>query len=140
MNSNYTLTLQFYAGMPTFGMERSHSNQSKGSKTGKRQAEWTTENTDFLLQLWADNYEFINSSHLRKAWKKIQEKLNSNFPENPQKVEQIKRKINYHGTNIKMFLIGTEINLGAIKPSPDSVGYIEGYRIIARIEMAMGEG
>eukprot|EP00794_Sanderia_malayensis_P007620 gene7620-8460_t len=62
------------------------SSQSKAGKKSKKRAEWTTEQSGFLLQLWADNYEYINSAHSRKAWKKVLEKTNTKFINEPRSI------------------------------------------------------
>ena len=66
------------------------------SFNGKKRATWTTDQTGYLLQLWASNHDYINSGDSKKAWKKVLEKLNKRFTTQQRKLDQIKRKIKYH--------------------------------------------
>ena len=65
------------------------------SKTRASRTEWSKEETEFLLRLWADNYNFINSVHARKAWKKVVDQFNKKFKLD-RKLDILKRKVNYH--------------------------------------------
>ena len=106
MNNNYAVIPPFYAEQQSMGMARpwdivtprlteqnsdrgNDSSQSKPSKKNKKRAEWTTEQSGFLLQVWADNYDYINSAHSRKAWKKVLEKVNTRFPNELRSMDQI---------------------------------------------------
>jgi len=79
-----------YAGQGASSFE----NQDEMRSTRPR-AEWTHDQTGFLLQLWADNYNYINSYQSKKAWKKVLAKFTEKYPIS-RTIEQIKRKINYH--------------------------------------------
>ena len=65
------------------------------NKTRASRTEWSKEETEFLLRLWADNYNFINSVHARKAWKKVVDQFNKKFKLD-RKLDILKRKVNYH--------------------------------------------
>ena len=74
---------------------RDTSSAGESSKKARKQrAEWTNEQSSFLLQLWAENYDYINSAHSRKAWKRVSAKMNEKFPIT-RTLDQIKRKVSH---------------------------------------------
>ncbi|XP_065072251.1 eukaryotic translation initiation factor 3 subunit C-like [Rhopilema esculentum] len=70
-------------------------NEQDLGKLKKKRTEWSEESTKYLLQLWADNYNYLNSAHSRKAWKKIVQNFNKTF-DTERTFDQIKRKVKYH--------------------------------------------
>ena len=75
------------------------SNQEEESDSAKKvknarapKTGWTREQTEFLLRLWADNNYYINSSHSRKAWKRVCKEFNGNF-DLERKPDSLKRKV-----------------------------------------------
>eukprot|EP00794_Sanderia_malayensis_P006744 gene6744-7504_t len=55
---------------------------TKAKKTKKPRTEWTEEQSGYLLQLWADHKDYIDSAHSRKAWKRLREKFVKRFTVN----------------------------------------------------------
>ena len=67
-------------------------NEQELGKSRKKRTEWSEESTKYLLQLWADNYNYLNSAHSRKAWKKLVANFNKTF-DTERTFDQIKRKV-----------------------------------------------
>ena len=67
--------------------------QSKGK--GKAPYEkWTSEEQTFLVDLWAEKHERLESKDARKVWQEICEEMELNFGTN-KTVEKCQRKIKY---------------------------------------------
>eukprot|EP00794_Sanderia_malayensis_P020826 gene20826-22870_t len=74
---------------------------TKGKKAKKPRTEWTEEQTSYLLQLWADHKDYIDSAHSQNAWKRLTEKFVKKFTV-IRTTEQIKRKVNNHVDKYKV--------------------------------------
>ena len=81
---------------PHFNVSSEASSSSEASQQARKpRTEWWKEEVEYLLRLWAENYESINSVHSRKAWKEIVLKFNNKF-DSQRRMDLVRRKINYH--------------------------------------------
>ena len=67
---------------------------------------WTEEQETFLIDLWAEYDNELESAQSRKYWVKIQERLNKRF-KSSRSVTQIQRKIPYLKEQFKKAMTGT---------------------------------
>ena len=51
--------------------------QSPSQSTAKKYDKWTNEQQRYLVQLWADKQDLINSKDSRNAWREIAEAINN---------------------------------------------------------------
>ena len=72
------------------GQLDSQSSQS----TAKKYDKWTNEQQRYLVQLWADQQDMINSKDSKNAWREIAEAINNKFKTN-KTVDKCLRKIKY---------------------------------------------
>ena len=68
--------------------------QSPSQSTAKKYDKWTNEQQRYLIQLWADKQDMINSKDSRNAWREIAEAINNKFKTNKM-VDKCLRKIKY---------------------------------------------
>ena len=68
--------------------------QSPSQSTAKKYNKWTNEQQRYLVQLWADKQDLINSKDSRNAWRDIAEAINSKFKTN-KTVDKRLQKIKY---------------------------------------------
>ena len=95
------------ASFPNTSLSSNQEEESDSAKKAKKSSrapktEWTKEQAEFLLRLWADNYHYINSAHSRKAWKKVCEDFNKNFGLE-RKPDLLKRKVRLSFVFLYMF-------------------------------------
>ena len=67
---------------------------------------WTEEQETFLIDLWAEYDNELESAQSRKYWVKIQERLKKRF-KSSRSVTQIQRKIRYLKEQSKKAMTGT---------------------------------
>ena len=72
----------------------SQSPSQSSQSTAKKYDKWTSEQQRYLVQLWADKQDLINSKDSRNAWREIAEAINSKFKTN-KTVDKCLRKIKY---------------------------------------------
>ena len=76
--------------------------------TAKKYDKWTNDQQRYLIQLWADKQDMINSKDSRNAWREIAEAINNKFKTN-KTVDKCLRKIEYLIDAYKEKKNGTEI-------------------------------
>ncbi|XP_068737029.1 uncharacterized protein [Montipora capricornis] len=81
----------------SLGEADQHDSQSpsqSSQSTTKKYDKWTNEQQRYLVQLWADWQDMINSKDSRNAWRDIAEAINNKFKTN-KTVDKCLRKIKY---------------------------------------------
>ena len=68
--------------------------QCPSQSTAKKYDKWTNEQQRYLVQLWADKQDMINSTDSRNAWREIAETINNKFKTH-QTVDKCLPKIKY---------------------------------------------
>ena len=72
----------------------SQSPSQPSQSTAKKYDKWTNDQQRYLIQLWADKQDMINSKDSRNAWREIAEAINNKFKTN-KTVDKCLRKIKY---------------------------------------------
>ena len=72
----------------------SQSPSLPSQSTAKKYDKWTNEQQRYLVQLWADQQDMINSKDSRNAWREIAKAINNKFKTN-KTVDKCLRKIKY---------------------------------------------
>ena len=72
----------------------SQSPSQPSLSTAKKYDKWTNDQQRYLIQLWADKQDMINSKDSRNAWREIAEAINSKFKTN-KTVDKCLQKIKY---------------------------------------------
>jgi len=67
---------------------------SQSNQQSKKYDKWTNEQQKYLVQLWAEKQDVLNSKDARNAWRAIAEEINNKFATN-KTVEKCMRKIKY---------------------------------------------
>ena len=70
------------------------ADQLNSQSTAKKYDKWTNEQQHYLVQLWADQQDMINSKDSRNAWREIAKAINNKFKTNKM-VDKCLRKIKY---------------------------------------------
>ena len=86
----------------------SQSPSPSSQSTAKKYDKWANEQQRYLVQLWADQQDMINSKDSRNAWREIAEAINNKFKTN-KTVDKCLRKIKYLIDAYKEKKKGTEI-------------------------------
>lgn len=86
----------------------SQSPSQPSQSTAKKYDKWTNDQQRYLIQLWADKQDMINSKDSRNAWREIAEAINNKFKTN-KTVDECSRKIKYLIDAYKEKKNGTEI-------------------------------
>ena len=86
----------------------SQSPSQPSQSTAKEYDKWTNDQQRYLIQLWADKQDMINSKDSRNAWREIAAAINNKFKTN-KTVDECLRKIKYLLMPIKKKKNGTEI-------------------------------
>jgi len=74
----------------------SKSSKGKGKAPAKATYEkWTSKEQSFLVDLWAEKHERLESKDARKVWAEIAEELEMNFKGTKKNTEKCQRKIKY---------------------------------------------
>ena len=60
----------------------SQSPSQPSQSTAKKYDKWTNDQQRYLIQLWADKQDMINSKDSRNAWREIAEAINNKFKTN----------------------------------------------------------
>ena len=72
----------------------SQSPSQPSQSTAKKYDKWTNDQQCYLIQLWADKQDMINSKDSRNAWREIAAAINNKFKTN-KTVDECLRKIKY---------------------------------------------
>ena len=72
----------------------SQSPSQPSQSTAKKYDKWTNDQQRYLIQLWADKQDMINSKDSRNAWREIAAAINNKFKTN-KTVDECWRKIKY---------------------------------------------
>ena len=86
----------------------SQSPSPSSQSTAKKYDKWTNEQQRYLVQLWADQQDIINSKDSRNVWREIAEAINNKFKTN-KTVDKCSRKIKSLIDAYKEKKNGTEI-------------------------------
>ncbi|XP_020616793.1 uncharacterized protein LOC110054779 [Orbicella faveolata] len=78
----------------SLGEETFESQSPSQSNQSKKYDKWTNEQQKYLVQLWAEKQDMLNSKDTRNAWRAIADEINNKFATN-KTVDKCIRKIKY---------------------------------------------